>query len=112
MVDKWSKLADAQIKLGATASGLKCANVCVDGDAVLGKGQGYLEIALEQAEKARGELGEENVKLKKFFVNAVNDVQAVLHMARSLVSGNQEEVRILQSLFVHLLTRFDSNPVP
>ena len=30
------------------------------GGGVYGKGQGHLEIALEQAEKARGELSEEN----------------------------------------------------
>jgi len=44
MVDKWSKLADAQVKLGTTAaSGLRlmCANGSVSpAEEVLGKGQG------------------------------------------------------------------------
>jgi hypothetical protein len=59
---------------------------------VVGKGQGYLEIALEQAEKGRGELWEENGRLRRLVVSAVNDVQTVLHLARCLVSENQEEV--------------------
>lgn len=96
MVEKWSKLADMQVKLGTTApSGLQlCANGDVGvAEVVMGKGQGYLEIALEQAEKGRGELWEENAKLRRLVVNAVNDVQGVLHLARCLVSENQEEVR-------------------
>jgi hypothetical protein len=104
MVDKWSKLADVQVKLGATASGMRMgANVgVVEGAAegVFGKGQGYLEIALEQAEKTRGELWEENGKLRRLVVSAVNDVQAVLHLARSLVSENQEEARTFIYSFI------------
>jgi hypothetical protein len=98
MVDKWSKLADAQVKLGATASGMRLGvNVgIVEGgpEMVLGKGQGYLEIALGQAEKERGELHEENARLRRLVVSAVNDVQAVLHLAKSLVYENQEEVHM------------------
>jgi hypothetical protein len=107
MVDKWSKLADAQVKLGTTAaSGLRlmCANGSVSAaEEVLGKGQGYLEIALEQTEKARGELGEENAVLRMLVVSAVNDVQGVLHLARGLLSEDQEEVRVISSDFIHIL---------
>ena len=109
MVDKWSKLADAQVKLGTTtipASGMRlCANGDVPGvaEGVLGKGQGYLEIALEQAEKAREELVGENGSLRRLIVSAVNDVQSVLHLARCLVSENQEEVCIIVfNLFIAL----------
>ncbi|KIM90284.1 hypothetical protein PILCRDRAFT_84369 [Piloderma croceum F 1598] len=96
MVDKWSRVADAQVRLGAVGSGWVNSGVVdavegVDVD-VDGKGEGFLEVALEQAEKARSDLLDENGRLRKWVVGAVNDVQAVLHLARSiLVSENQEE---------------------
>jgi hypothetical protein len=105
MVDKWGRVADAQVRLGAVGSGwvnVVKGNAGVvdggvegaDGEVVFGKGEGFLEVALEQAEKARSELLDENGRLRKWVVGAVNDVQAVLHLARSiLVSENQDEVR-------------------
>jgi hypothetical protein len=96
MVDKWAKLADAHKPNNSnppsTSGGIalrSCANArIVDGTEVLGKGQGYLEIALEEAAKTRRELAEENGRLRRWAVTAVNDVQAVLHLARSLVSNS------------------------
>jgi len=70
MVDRWSKLSDLQLKLGPIGgSGMKVhgANAVVvenSGAEVGGKGEGYLEIALEQAEAARRELYEENGVLR------------------------------------------------
>jgi hypothetical protein len=108
MVDKWGRVADAQIRLGATGCGWCVNNAGVDavegapdGEVVYGKGDGFLEVALEQAEKARSELLDENGRLRKWVVGAVNDVQAVLHLARSiLVSENQEEVRAPSSSII------------
>jgi 8-oxo-dGTP pyrophosphatase MutT (NUDIX family) len=101
MVDRWSKLSDLQLKLGPIGgSGMKVhgANAVVVenlGAEVGGKGEGYLEIALEQAEAARRELYEENGVLRGVMVRALNDVQGVLHLARSLVQSGEilDEVR-------------------
>jgi len=93
MTEKWSKLADMQAKLAAIPSGMQCANVgIVDGSEVIGKGQGFLEIALEEAENARCQLGNENIYLKKLVLSTVNEIQSMLHQARHIVSDNGEEV--------------------
>jgi hypothetical protein len=98
MSEKWLKLADMQSKLAATPSGMQCANVgIVDGSEIIGKGQGFLEIALEEAENARCQLGRENLNLKKLVLTAVNAIQSVLHQARRIVSDNGEEVSALFS---------------
>lgn len=90
MVEKWQKLSDAQVKL--TPSGMRCANAAVvDGSEVLGKGQGFLEVALEQAEQAREQLGVENLHLRKLVLRAVNEIQLVLHKARSCLSEKEIE---------------------
>ncbi|KAG5644872.1 hypothetical protein DXG03_007513 [Asterophora parasitica] len=92
MSEKWSKLADAQAKLMAVPSGMRCANaVLATGSQTIGKGKSFLEIALEEAEKARGQLGEENLVLRRVVMAAVNDVQAILHQARPLASESSEE---------------------
>ncbi|KAF8972768.1 Afadin and alpha-actinin-binding-domain-containing protein [Flammula alnicola] len=88
-LEKWQKLADAQSKVSAASSGLRCANVAVvEGTEILGKGQGFLEIALEQAEQARSHLGDENLLLRKLVLRAVNEMQSILHKARCLLPGN------------------------
>ena len=76
-----------------------CANAgVVEGEGgVYGKGLGYLEIALDQAEKTR-ELYDENARLRRLVVGAVNDVQAVLHLAKSLLDAKEEEVRVVLSI--------------
>jgi hypothetical protein len=101
MAEKWSKLAEMQAKLGAIPSGIRCANVSiVDGSEFIGKGQGFLEIALEEAENARCQLGKENICLKKLVLSAVNEIQSVLHQARRIVSDNEDEVTVPQSIFL------------
>lgn len=93
MSEKWSKLADMQAKLAAVPSGMLCANVgVVDGTEVIGKGQGFLEIALEEAENSRGQLIKENQHLRKLVLAAVNEIQSVLYQARRIVSDNADEV--------------------
>lgn len=100
MVEKWSKLADVQAKLGATGSGMTCANGNVfDGADVVGKGQGFLEIALDQAEKTRSKAVEENQRLRRLVLNAVNELQSAVHYARGLASETEEEVRDYTSFF-------------
>jgi hypothetical protein len=93
MVEKWTKLADVQAKLGAASSGIRCANVgVIDGNDIVGKGQGFLEIALEQAEKARSLMAEENQRLRRLVLAAVNELQSAVHFARGLASETEEEV--------------------
>lgn len=88
--EKWQKLSDAQLKL--TPSGMRCANAAVvDGSEVLGKGQGFLEVALEQAEQAREQLGVENLHLRKLVLRTVNEMQLALHKARSCLSEKEIE---------------------
>ncbi|KAF9072091.1 Afadin and alpha-actinin-binding-domain-containing protein [Rhodocollybia butyracea] len=83
MVEKWNKISDSQAKLCATASGLQFngsanAHAVTPAIQVFGKGRGYLEIALEEAEKAREQLVKENLGLRKMVLKAVNEVQNVV----------------------------------
>ena len=88
MLERWTKLSDSQLKTGALPAGLTltCANqAIVDASEVQlrGKGQGFLDVALEQAESARKELMEQNRRLRGALVNAANELQSVLHAART-----------------------------
>ncbi|KAF8806893.1 hypothetical protein BYT27DRAFT_7338870 [Phlegmacium glaucopus] len=91
MMEKWQKLADSQVKLSVAPSGMRCANVAVvDGSEILGpKYQGYLEIALEEAEQARASLGNETLHLRKLLLSTVNELQSVLHQAQNLLPDNE-----------------------
>ncbi|KAF8075153.1 Afadin and alpha-actinin-binding-domain-containing protein [Lyophyllum atratum] len=92
MSEKWSKLADAQAKLMAVPSGMRCANAAVvTGSELIGKTKNFLEIALEEAEKARSQLAEENFVLRKLVLTAVNEVQSILYQARPLATETSEE---------------------
>jgi hypothetical protein len=89
IVERWQKIADLQAKLGATQSGIKCANATVvDGVQAVGKGQGFLDIALEQAEQARSHLSDENLFLRKLVLKAVNELHSLLHKARRILPGD------------------------
>ena len=86
MVDRWSKLSDSQLRIGATPSGFTCSNINVveASDVQLqGKGTGFLDVALEQAEATRTELLEQNRRLKGLLFSAANELQSILHAARS-----------------------------
>ena len=61
----------------------------MEGSEVLGKAQGSLEVALEQA---RNQLEEDSTSLRRLVLTTVNDVWSVLHQTRSLVLDNEEEV--------------------
>ncbi|KAI0628058.1 Afadin and alpha-actinin-binding-domain-containing protein [Trametes polyzona] len=86
MVERWSKLSDSQLKVGSLPAGLTCANLQVveASDVQLrGKTQGFLDVALEQAETARKELYEQNRKLRGILLFAANELQSVLHSVRT-----------------------------
>ena len=85
-MDKWSKLSDQQLKLNTVPSGLRFANAQVveASDVQLrGKGKGFLEVAAEQAQEARDALFNENRRLKGLLLSTANQIQRLLHNARS-----------------------------
>jgi hypothetical protein len=90
MVERWSKVSDAQLKVSSAGAGMilkgaKCANAMAsDGSGILllGGCKGYLDIALEEAERSRAALAEENNMLRRLFLRAVNDGQEVAHQLR------------------------------
>ncbi|KAI0773249.1 Afadin and alpha-actinin-binding-domain-containing protein [Trametes elegans] len=93
MVERWSKLSDTQLKVASLRAGLTCANfdVVEASDVQLrGKGQGFLDVALDQAETARNELFEQNRKLRGLLLSAANQLQSVLHSVRT--AGKSEYV--------------------
>jgi arginine utilization protein RocB len=100
VLEKWQKVADSQTKLGSIQSGMRCANVTVLGGAqVVGRGLGFLDIALEQAEQARNHLSDDNLLLRKVILKTINELQSLQHKARSMLPGDSvlDEVRILLS---------------
>lgn len=96
MVERWSKLSDSQLRIGSLHSGLKCSNIDVVelSDVQLhGKGSGFLDVALEQAETARTALLEQNRRLRELLLSSTNKLQSVLHAARvSETNSLAEEV--------------------
>ncbi|KAG5338054.1 hypothetical protein E4T56_gene12389 [Termitomyces sp. T112] len=92
MVEKWSKIVDAQVKLMTIPSGLQCANVSVlAGSENMGNCSNFLEVALQEAEKARDQLSAENLSLRRLVLNAINEIQSVLHQVRPPAAENAEE---------------------
>jgi hypothetical protein len=110
MRERWSKLADAQLRISTIPSGMVFlgspanAPVLVEGSGNVGAGAGgstkkgvvgVVEGALEEAEKARAVLREENLELKGLVVDAANAVRKILHKAVSPDPDNLEFVRFL-----------------
>ena len=86
MVERWGKLTDSQLKIGSMPSGLYCANLnVVEASEVQlhGKGTGYLDVALEEAESARSQLLEQNRTLRGLLLSTANELQSVLHAVRT-----------------------------
>lgn len=95
MADKVSRIADIQTKLTVGKSGLTFANGAVtDGTAIIGKGKGVVETALEQAEEARQLLASENTELKDLLVGAVNEAQCMLHDAQKVCDPAHVDVEV------------------
>ena len=70
---------------------LTCANPVVN-DSVIPKGKDLFEQALEDAEEARGMLGDENLMLRKILLNAANEILAMVYLARSTEKEKDPEV--------------------
>ena len=108
MRERWSKLADAQLRMSSLPSGMVFsgspanASVLVEGGGSK-KGAGVTEGALEEAEKACAVLREENLELKGLVVDAANAVRKILHKAVSFDPDNLEFVRFLL-FFSHFLS--------
>ncbi len=115
MRERWSKLADAQLKIGAIPSGMKVvgssclqpanastllmpddATAAGGGGGTAQKGRGLVEAALEEAEKACAGLREENGELKALMVEAANAVRKILHKA---VSSDPDDLEFVRDLF-------------
>lgn len=104
IMERWQKLADLQSKVGAAQSGIKCANASVvDGVQAVGKGQGFLDIALEQAEQARRYLSDENLFLRKLALKAVNELHSLLHKTQRMLPGECTAEEVLFSFFIFVL---------
>ncbi|KAL1707881.1 Afadin and alpha-actinin-binding-domain-containing protein [Schizophyllum commune] len=91
IADKWAKLAEAQSKLGSTApSGMRCLNGgLADAGMAASSSQTFLEASLEESERARMEIIEENKHVKGLVVTAVNGMQEIVHEARE--DGGKDE---------------------
>ena len=82
MAEKWQKLADVQTKLSTTPSGIACANVsAVEGH--INTGPDFLDVALDESEKARAALVEDNKHLKVLVLKAVNSIQRILYQTNA-----------------------------
>ncbi|KAI6113107.1 Afadin and alpha-actinin-binding-domain-containing protein [Pisolithus sp. B1] len=94
MVEKWNKLVEAQSKVSAASSGISIygANAeVVSGSDNIGKGKGYLDVALEHAESSRAELFAESTRLRRLIVTCANRIQSLTHKIRLVLSVEDEE---------------------
>ncbi|KIJ65501.1 hypothetical protein HYDPIDRAFT_174941 [Hydnomerulius pinastri MD-312] len=94
MVEKWSKLADSQTKLSTASAGMSIRGANAEpslGSEMVGKGKGYLEVALEHAESSRAELLDETTRLRRLILVSANRLQSLIHEIRMLASIKSEE---------------------
>jgi hypothetical protein len=102
MRERWSKLADAQLRVASLPSGMvlsrPAANAAVlsDGGSAAAGQKGVVEGALEEAEKAGALLREENKELKGLVVDAANAVRKILHKA---VSSDPDDLELVCLFF-------------
>lgn len=102
MRERWSKLADAQLRVASLPSGMVFsrpaanASVLADGGGQNQKQKGLVEGALEEAEKAGALLREENAELKGLVVDATNAVRKILHKA---VSSDPDDLEFVCPIF-------------
>lgn len=66
------------------------------------KCQGFLEIALEEAEQARASLGVETVHLRKLILSTANELQSILHQVQTFLPDNENLEAVRHS---HLLRK-------
>ncbi|TRM58710.1 Afadin and alpha-actinin-binding-domain-containing protein [Schizophyllum amplum] len=80
MAEKWAKLSEVQSRLSAVSSGMRCLNGgLADAAQVVGPTNSFLETSLEESERARMEIMEENKYVKQLMLNAVNEMQDIVH---------------------------------
>ncbi|THH26975.1 hypothetical protein EUX98_g7212 [Antrodiella citrinella] len=87
IMERWNKLSDAQAKLGSTPSGINFANsqiVEASDVQMRGKGQGFLELSLEQAERSRKDLADETRNLRGIVISAANELQRIMYTTQKL----------------------------
>ncbi|KAF9530341.1 Afadin and alpha-actinin-binding-domain-containing protein [Crepidotus variabilis] len=89
MAERWQKISDQQAKLSATSSSMRCLNVQAVEGSNIGRGPGFLDIALEESERARSHLTDENLFLRKLVLRTANQIQSMIHQAKSS-SGSSE----------------------
>jgi hypothetical protein len=110
MVERWTKLAEQQMKVATVPSGFTFhpphakaqpnvifwanANVVVKDGEIAGNGKGadLLESALEEAEEARKGLEEENRKVKGVVVECANRLARVVNSVRARSGRGGSEV--------------------
>ncbi|KAJ3810061.1 Afadin and alpha-actinin-binding-domain-containing protein [Lentinula aff. lateritia] len=97
-MERWHRISDAQAKLGATASGMRfigSTNTVVEPVVpIVGRGKNYLEIALEEAEKAREQLSKDNLGLKKMLLKAVNEIRNIAFELASSLREPTNEIEV------------------
>ncbi|KAH9968434.1 hypothetical protein BGW80DRAFT_1338520, partial [Lactifluus volemus] len=99
MRERWSKLADSQLKIANLPSGMSIqpANALAlgaeDGKAVFlpAPGKGLAESALEEAEKTCKLLRDENGELRALVVDTTNAVNKILHKT---VSADPDDLEV------------------
>lgn len=68
-----------------------------------GKGTDLLEVALEQAARARHDLLEENERLKGIIMSTANELQRTMYTAQCYTSPERpDEVRAFYALYMRL----------
>ncbi|KAI0091494.1 Afadin and alpha-actinin-binding-domain-containing protein [Irpex rosettiformis] len=106
ILDRWTKLADAQLNgslnRSGPSSGFRCANAAVVEASEVqlrGRGTDLLEAALEQAARARHDLLEENERLKGVIMSSANELQRTVHTAQRFTGAEvPDEPPVLTSM--------------
>lgn len=94
LTEKWQKIADIQSKISSTPSGLVCANVAaIEGRGLLNSST-FLESALEESERARAGLLEDNNYLKALLLKAVNSIQRIDYQTKCLLADKAADQEV------------------
>ncbi|KAK2464015.1 hypothetical protein APHAL10511_003959 [Amanita phalloides] len=100
MIERWSKVADVQSKLTTVPAGITCTNAqIINGTGHQDERASFLEVALEQAEQARGQLSTENLRLKKLVLRTVNRLHGLMYGAQNPGSDDEPPELTLDDIF-------------
>lgn len=89
VMEKWSKLADMQIK---SSSGLIVRGDLAKENTSGSSEQGLWEVALDQAEKARTQLAEDSIGLRGLLLTVVNELNSAASFSRNLAGKTDDDV--------------------